>query len=265
MFGLSSGNWFLWEWATSSSLEAQRPKQKLEKPIAAIRPLSGGIAMRTIARTATVLGLVCLAQAPSLFAQSTGFDKFAWYLGAQGGMTLLETQTQTLGAFPAAGAHTLITAKRTGLLISLDEVIATDETSSYSDPAVVGGRRTVVFNDVRKLSFTLLAFPFNGSIQPYFGVGFGILQTVNEYPNGPFNSPAEADQAKETANDLGTHTFPNLTAGAQFRLGKVILFGQYEIAGAPQSDHLLVGATHTFNAGLRIRIGGSRDTGTGRE
>ena len=128
--------------------------------------------MRTIARTATVLGLVYLAQAPSLFAQSTGFDKFAWYLGAQGGMSIIETQTQTPGAFPAVGAHTLITAKRTGLLISVDEVIMTNETSSYSDPAVVGGRRTVTFNDARKFSFTLLAFPFNGSIQPYIGVGF---------------------------------------------------------------------------------------------
>ena len=221
--------------------------------------------MRTIARTATVLGLVCLAQAPSLFAQSTGFDKFAWYLGAQGGMTILETQTQTAGAFPAVGGHTLITAKRTGLLISVDEVIMTNETSSYSDPAVVGGRRTVIFNDARKYSFTLLAFPFNGSIQPYLGVGFGILHTVNEYPNGPFNSAAEADQAKETADDLGTHTYPNFTAGAQARLGRFLVFGQYEIAGSPPSDHLLVGATHTFSAGLRIKIGSSRETGTGRE
>jgi len=221
--------------------------------------------MRTIARTATVLGLVYLAQAPSLFAQSTGFDKFAWYLGAQGGMSIIETQTQTPGAFPAVGAHTLITAKRTGLLISVDEVIMTNETSSYSDPAVVGGRRTVTFNDARKFSFTLLAFPFNGSIQPYIGVGFGVMQTVNEYPSGPFNSPAEADQAEETANDLGTHTFPNFTAGAQFRLGKLLLFGQYELAGSPQSDHLLVGATHTFNAGLRIKIGSSRETNTGRQ
>ena len=51
--------------------------------------------MRSIARTATVLGLVCLAQVPSLFAQSTGFDKFAWYLGAQGGMSILFYQQNT--------------------------------------------------------------------------------------------------------------------------------------------------------------------------
>lgn len=221
--------------------------------------------MRMLARTATVLGLLGLAQAPSLVAQSTGFDKFAWYLGAQGGMTIFETQTQTSGAFPAFGGHTLITAKRTGLLISVDEVVATEETSSYSDPAVVGGRRTVIFNDLRKFSFTLLAFPFKGNIQPYVGVGFGILQTVNEYPSGPFNSPAEADQAKETADDLGTHTFPNFTAGAQFRVGKLLLFGQYELAGSAPSDHLIVGATHTFNAGLRIKIGSARESDVERQ
>jgi len=246
-------------------LEAQRSKQKLEKPIAAIRPLSGGIAMRTIARTATVLGLVCLAQVPSLFAQSTGFDKFAWYLGAQGGMSIVETQTQTSGAFAAVGGHTLITARRTGLLISVDEIIATKETSSYSDPAVVGGRRSVIFNDLRKFSFTLVAFPFKGSIQPYIGVGVGVMQTVNEYPQGPFNSPAEADQAKKTANDLGTHTFPNFTAGAQIRAGKLIIFAQYELAGSPPSDHLVVGSTHTLNAGIRYKIGSAREEDTGRE
>jgi hypothetical protein len=145
----------------------------------------------------------------------------------------------------------------------VDEVILTEETSSYSDPAVVGGRRTVLFNDARKYSFTLLAFPFNGSIQPYLGVGFGILHTVNEYPNGPFNSAAEADQAKETADDLGTHTYPNFTAGAQARLGRFLVFGQYE-SPVPRR-RITSSARPTPSTRGRIKIGSSRESSTGRE
>jgi hypothetical protein len=47
-------------------------------------------------------------------------------------------------------------AKRTGLLLSFDEAVGSNETSSYSD---VNGVQNVTFNDIRKYSAMLMAFP----------------------------------------------------------------------------------------------------------
>jgi len=219
--------------------------------------------MRMLGRTGTVLGLACLIQLPTLAAQTTGFESFKWYIGAQGGVTIFETPTQTNGAVATGGAHILITAKRTGLLLSVEEGFKNDQTSSYPDPTVVGGSRQVLFNNLRKYSLSVLAFPFRTIAQPYIGVGVGLVHTVKEYPQGFFGSPAAADTAAQLADRLGGYGFGSLTGGVQFRVDRFMLFGQYQVTTAPQKGKLLTGATHAFMGGLRIGLGNSREETTG--
>lgn len=219
--------------------------------------------MRMLRRTLLVLGLVGLTAWSRLAAQQTGFESFKWYIGAQGGVTIFETPTQTNGAVPTFGGHILITAKRTGLLFSVEEGFKRNQTSSYPDPTVLGGSRAVVFNDIRKYSVAVLFFPFRTVAQPYFGFGAGILHTVKEYPQGFFGSPAAADTASVLADELGGHGFASFTGGAQFRVNRFILFGQYQITTAPRRGKLLTGPTHALTGGLRIGLGGSREEATG--
>ena len=219
--------------------------------------------MRMLGRTGTVLGLASLALAPSLAAQVTGFETFKWYVGGQVGVTIFETKTQTKGAIFTGGAHFLVTAKRTGLILAVEEGFKKNQTSSYPDPTVLGGSRQVVFNNLRKYSLSLVAFPFKTAAQPYIGVGAGWIHTVKEYPQGFFGSPAAADTAAKLADRLGGHGFASFTGGVQFRVNRFIAFGQYQLASSPSGGKLLTGASHAFTAGLRIGLGSSREETTG--
>lgn len=215
--------------------------------------------MRLRIRPAALLGLVGLLHVPALAAQSIGFDSFKWYIGGQAGVTLYETPSQTREGIITAGGNLLVTAKRTGLLIQIEEGIGTNKPTAYNDVTAPGGVRSVLFNDLRKYSFTLVAFPFKSAVQPYFGVGFGILQTVKEYPQGFFGTPGASDSASAVADDLGSHGFGSLVGGVQFRASSFVLFGQYQITSSPGSGKLFVGPTHSLMGGLRISLGGARE------
>ncbi|HXI20784.1 MAG TPA: hypothetical protein VNH46_06845 [Gemmatimonadales bacterium] len=220
--------------------------------------------MRMLGRTATVLGLAFLAQTPSLRAQSIiGFDSFKWYIGGQAGLTIFETPAQTRGAIFTAGGNLLITARRTGLQIAIEEGIKKNQFSAYSDPSSPTGTRQVIFNDIRKYSFTLLAFPIKAAAQPYVGVGFGILETAKEYPQGTFVSKAEQEAADSTANARGSYGFGTLVGGIQFRVDRFALFGQYQITSSPPARKLFTGPTHSLMAGLRVSLGKAREDGPG--
>ncbi|MFN8651342.1 MAG: hypothetical protein U0133_05515 [Gemmatimonadales bacterium] len=220
--------------------------------------------MRMLGRTAMVLGLACLAQAPSLSAQSIiGFDSFKWYVGAQGGVTIFETTRQTRGGIFTAGGHMLVTARRTGLLLSVEEGIKKDQLSSYPDATALNGSRNVSFNDIRKYSVSILAFPFKTIAQPYLGIGFGILQTVKEYPTVAGLTPTQAEAVRSTAHQQGSSTFASFTGGVQIRVSQFAVFGQYQITTAPSSGHLLTGPTHALTAGLRVSLGSSREDEVG--
>ncbi len=221
--------------------------------------------MRMLGRTAVVLGLACLAQAPSLSAQSIiGFDSFKWYIGGQAGFTVFETPNQTKGGIFTAGGHFLVTARRTGLLFSVEEGFKSNQVSSVVDAASASGRRRVVFNDIRKYSLSLLAFPFRTIAQPYLGVGVGVLHTVNEYPDLTGVAPADKAQLEDFVDAQGTHTFASFTGGVQVRLARFAVFGQYQITSGPEKGNLFEGPTHAFMGGLRISLGSSReDDGSG--
>jgi len=213
--------------------------------------------MRLLGRTAPVLGLACLAYVPTAVAQTTGFETFKWYIGGQAGVTIFETQSQTSGGIFTAGGNLLITAKRTGLLITVEEGFKRNQLSAMEDATAAGGTRSVTFNDIRKYSFSLLAFPFRTIAQPYIGVGIGWLQTVKEYPAG--TTPATAGAAQSLAESAGSLGFGSMTAGVQARVDRFMLFGQYQITSAAAAGKLFVGSTHAFTAGMRISLGGARE------
>jgi hypothetical protein len=216
--------------------------------------------MRMLGRTAMVLGLACLSQAPSLAAQSIiGFDSFKWYIGGQAGVTIFETPSQTRGGIFTAGGHFLVTARRTGLLIEVLEGFKQDQVSVYPDAPTGTGLRNLNFNDLRRYSASILIFPFKTVAQPYVGIGFGLMQTVNEYPEGPFATAIEEAAATESANRAGSYTFGMFTGGVQVRLANFAIFGQYQITTAPQFGHVIEGPTHSLTAGLRVSLGSSKE------
>ena len=150
-------------------------------------------------------------------------------------------------------------AKRSGLLVSVDEALGSNEATGYSDVNANAGVRDVSFDRIRKYSAVLTGYPIRGPTQPYIGLGFGLLQVVNPQPGGFFTSPQQALLAKRLAETKSTDGFISFVGGIQFRLGRVVGFGQYQISSSPTSGHLLQGPAHAVTGGLRFSLGGAKE------
>lgn len=213
--------------------------------------------MSKLTRAVSVVILATVCGTRMLSAQS-GTDNFRWYIGPQAGVIIFETRNQTRGAAFLAGGHMLITARRTALMVSVEEGVIRNQLSSYTDPTAPGSIRNVGFNDLRKYSATVLFFPIKSAAQPYFGLGFGILHTVTEYPKNTVTQ-AELDTALITSNSLGSSGFGTAVAGIQFRSNRLAIFGQYQITTSPRSGKLLTGPTHSLVGGIRLGLGPARE------
>jgi hypothetical protein len=224
----------------------------------------------TLSIPVAILAL-CLA-ATQLPAQQPGNGTFQWYLGGQGGILNFET-IEGRRTIPLAGAHLMIIARRTGLLLSVDEGLGSSEVGVYTLQTVgsdgtVTQEQTVAagFKDLRKYSAMLLAFPIRGPATPYFGIGVGILHTSGNTPDDDFTK------------GVGSAGFGSLIGGLNFRVSRLSAFGQYQITTAPPEQvfsqrftdgsrmvafgNLFKGPTHTFTAGLRFGLGGARERAT---
>lgn len=186
-------------------------------------------------------------------------DSFRWYLGAQAGVFGFETPSQTRGWVPTVGGQLVVVAKRTGLIVQVDEAFGTNEETAFGDNSANGGVRDVTFDRLRKYSAILTGYPIRGQTQPYVGVGFGILQAINPQPTGFFTSNAQFSLAKDQADQRSANGFVSFVAGVQFRLGRLTGFGQYQITTSPSAGHLLQGPSHTIGGGVRFSLGGSKE------
>jgi hypothetical protein len=110
-----------------------------------------------------------------------------------------------------------------------------------------------------------MAFPLRIPIQPYFGVGLGIMQVVNPKTDGP----------QQAAEEVGSTGFASFLGGVQFKVARFVGFGQAQITTAPAVQRssgfganvgigrLVEGPTYTLSAGLRIGLGNARERAVG--
>lgn len=218
--------------------------------------------MSKLARTLTLGALALGLGTTALTAQQKprGPASYRWYLGAQGSVANFETTGQTRGWLPAAGLHTLIIARRTGLLIQADEIIGDNEVGFYNDELSPTGSREVRWNNIRRFQGVLVAFPWRQPIEPYFGVGGGIQYALNPQPmNTAGLTPDELDFVFDQAKDNSSYGFLTAMAGIQLRGGPFVIFGQVQGMTAPGRGNVFTGPAWTGTAGLRISLGSSRD------
>jgi hypothetical protein len=221
--------------------------------------------MRKVTLRIPVVALALCLGAAQLEAQQPGNGDFQWYIGGHGGILSFRTPAQERSTMPMGGGHVLITTRRTGLLLAVEEGLGSDELSSYVDGT--GTTQFVAFDDIRKYSATLVAFPLRIPIQPYIGVGFGVIHVVS-----PSTFPGGTTTA---ANELGSSGFGSFVGGVQFKLARFMGFGQYQITSSPSIERssgfgasvgtgrVLEGPTHTFSVGLRIGLGNARERAAG--
>jgi hypothetical protein len=226
--------------------------------------------MRMVIRSIPAAALAFCLGATSLSAQQPGNGTFQWYVGGQGGILNFETPAQGRSTIPLGGAHLLVTARRTGLLLSVDQGFGSNEASGYTftvldSTGAVSSQNVVnvTFNYVRKYSAMLMAFPIRGPATPFFGIGVGLLHTGGHTPDD------------DISRELGSSGFGSLVGGVNFRVSRFSAFGQYQVTTGPgrqvasqagangetliESGSLLTGPVHTFSAGLRFNLGSARE------
>jgi hypothetical protein len=212
-----------------------------------------------LSRGTCILALAILT-ASRLGSQQLREDSYTWYVGATGGALFFETQSQERSSIPSTGFQALILARRAALQISIEESFGSNEASAFGSSSSPTGSYVVTFDRLRKYSAILTAFPVRGTVEPYLGVGWGILHTVNTEVEGLFASPEEAAAAHEEAVQRGSTGFWSLVGGLQGRLmSTVVLFGQYQVTSSPSGGNLLVGPSHGITFGLRVSLGGAKE------
>ena len=238
--------------------------------------------MRILKQSLALIALGSLLVVGSASAQQSGTSPFKWYVGGPGGVMSFRTNAGGRELMPVGGAHLLVTAKRTGLLLSVDQGFGSDEPTQTlyeirdADNATVGfGTTDWTFQGYRRYSAILMAYPVrNANIQPFIGVGGGIAHSTGNSV-GPI-----ADGSIES--ELSSTGFGTAVAGLEFRVGPLSAFGQYQIttkqgfkqvntvlqsdaAGSPTLRRLdygewTMGAFHTITGGLRLSLGHARES-----
>ena len=217
--------------------------------------------MKMFTRLAMTAAMVTLIGS-SASAQDGGRNPFSWYFGAQGGVMLFETPRQESGGIPVAGANILVTARRTALMLSIEEGFGSDELSSFTDPTAPTGARDVTFNNIRKYSALLMAYPLRGHAQPFLGVGFGIIHVHNPQAQNTVTL-AEKAALDDSASVHGSAGFGSAVAGLQLQVSGIAIYGMYQITSSPSRGKLLSGPTHNLTAGLRFSLGSAKEGITG--
>jgi len=231
--------------------------------------------MRILKQSMALVALGSLFVVAPSAAQKAGTSPFKWYVGGQGGVTSFRTNAGGRELMPVGGGHILITAKRTGLLLSVDQGFGSDEPTQTlfeirdsTGATASSGVSNWTFQGIRRYSAILMAYPVrNANIQPFVGIGGGIAHTTGN-STGPF-----ADGSIES--DLSSTAFGTAVAGLEFRLGPLSAFGQYQITtkqGYKQLTNALqhgfsridfgewtMGAFHTITGGLRLSLGNARE------
>lgn len=188
-------------------------------------------------------------------------NRFRWGVGAQGGVLFFSTQRQTMSGIPAAGAHISVVSRRGGVQLGVDEAFGSDEPTAFVDPTSGNIVREMQFDRIRRYGVMLTGYPVRGTVEPYVGLGFGMIQVVDPRfdPNNVFTSNAQAAESSAFARELSASAFASLLGGLQFRVSGVAAFAQYQIHTAPRPGDLLRGTGQSIMGGIRISFGSARE------
>ena len=205
-----------------------------------------------------------------LEGQEIRSDSYKWYFGITGGGLMTQTQTQDYQVYPSVGAHLSVIGKLGGVMLSFEESFGDNEQSAFgfafTDITETGDTVTAFpihsasFDRVRKYSATLMAYPMKARLEPYLGVGFGLMHTVGTQMESMVTTPEEAIVADSVLQVRTSTGFGSFVGGLQYGAGSaMVLYGQYQITTSPASGNLLTGPTHAFLFGVRFRLGRAKE------
>jgi len=216
--------------------------------------------MRTIRGLA--IAIAALALAPQVGSAQLGrrFEN-AWFWGAKVGGIVYSTATASNQIAPAGGIEWVITRRRGGLYVSIDQGIMTENVQYLNaDMLPDTSIADLEMKDIRRYNMAALIFPDLGRwVRPYVGLGASLTQVARITNRNGYNSAEEALSTESLIADYKATLAPLSMVGVQLRLPLASVFAQGTAMATPQRFFLRGGNTFTYSveAGIRYNIGSS--------
>jgi hypothetical protein len=196
----------------------------------------------------------------SASANAQGMRNFdnSWFWGFKSGVNTFSAPGHGNTSTVDLGIDWLITRTRGGLYVSANQSIFGRDVEVF-DPTARRNERTVLVNDLRRISFAAVAFPKHfGTITPYGGIGYMIavlgdarvrVDSADTFPNNAFFDNVESRRSRGAV--LGM-------AGIQIQTKRAAIFAQ-ETMLPSNANFLFSSVLSFFEFGVRYNFGSSID------
>lgn len=210
------------------------------------------------------IAIAALALAPQVGSAQLGrrFEN-AWFWGAKTGLVVYSTVNAANQVAPVFGGEWVITRKRGGLYVSIDQAIMT-ETGQYLNADLLPD--TVIadmeLKDIRRYNVAAMVFPDLGRwVRPYVALGASLTQVARATNRAAYNSSTEEASTEGLISDYKATLSPLSIVGVQLRLPLASVFAQGTAMATPQRFFLRGSNSFTYSleAGIRYNVGTSID------
>lgn len=211
-----------------------------------------------------MLRAVAVAMAATLVvsasANAQGMRNFdnSWFWGFKSGINTFSAPGHGNTSTVDLGIDWLITRTKGGLYVSGNQSIFQRDVEVF-DPTARRNERTVLVNDLRRVSFAAVAFPKHfGGITPYGGLGYMIavlgdvrvrVDSADTFPNNAFFDQVEERRSRGAVFGM---------AGVQIQTKRAAIFAQETILPS-NSSFLFSSVLNFFEFGVRYNFGSSID------
>jgi hypothetical protein len=185
------------------------------------------------------------------------FDN-SWFWGFKSGVNTFSAPGHGNTSTVDLGIDWLITRTKGGLYVSGNQSIFERKVEVF-DPTARRNERTVLVNDMRRISFAAVAFPKHfGGITPYGGIGYTItilgdtrivVDSADTFPNNAFFDKVETARSRGAVFGMG---------GVQIQTKRAAIFAQ-ETMLPSNSSFLFSSVLSFFEFGVRYNFGSSID------
>jgi len=208
------------------------------------------------------IAIAALALMPQVGSAQLGrrFEN-AWFWGAKVGGIVYSTVNATNQIAPAGGIEWVITRRRGGLYLSVDQGIMTEQAQFINaDMLPDTSIADIEMKDIRRYNMAAMIFPDIGRwVRPYAGLGVSLTQVARVTNHTAYNSVDEELSTEGLISEYKATLSPLSMVGVQLRLPLASVFAQATAMATPQRFFLRGSNTFTYSveAGVRYNIGSS--------
>jgi len=216
--------------------------------------------MKAIRTLAAALAVFLLMPAAGMAQTSRPFQN-SWFWGVKAGGTFMSAPSNSNVTSGMAGLDWLITRKRGGVYISLDQSFLS-QYAVIADSVNLGDTPTIVnLKNMRRVTVALMGYPGDWvSFHPYVGLGMTYSSVAQIVPQSAYGSSDQYTLAQTIIQQYKSAFSPTLLLGAQMQYHNAAVFVQ-AMGWQANQNFFLSSSTRGYNAsleaGVRYNIGSS--------